>query len=131
MTKQMFFYFIGLFLLPMLYQRGKFFLFERSFYKIVFRQKSGLQIHHGHFGIVILFVATMLTLFWGLSLLSVSLFGFGWGLLLDEFIPSLLMPSKDRAFELWIYGKSCRTTLVLFLLIAVMVKVLYHSLGKL
>ena len=126
----MFIGFILCLVAPTIYQRSKFFLYKQSFHKINLREKSGLQIHHGHWGIVILFVSTMMFLFWERNLVSTSLFGLGWGFLLDEVAPSVMMPSKDRTFELAIYEKSTKATLLVFISVIVLILVLYLFMGK-
>jgi hypothetical protein len=45
--------------------------------------------------------------------------GLGWGLILDEIIPHLRMPSDDRAFELDIYKKATRPTIILIGIVAI------------
>ena len=45
--------------------------------------------------------------------------GLGWGLILDEIIPHLRMPSDDRAFELEIYRKATKPTIILIGIVAI------------
>ena len=105
--------FLIAFLLPIEYQRFHFLWAERDFMKTPLRTKTGLQIHHGHWGIIWIFIACLLLLFGDKNFFSVGLLGLGWGLLCDEIIPSLKMPSKDRELELEVYKKSAKATLVL------------------
>jgi hypothetical protein len=55
----------------------------------------------------------MAFLFWQKNIFSISLMGLGWGLLLDEVIPSLMMPSKNRVLELEVYKKAQKPTIFL------------------
>ncbi len=126
----MFLVFILALITPTIYQRLNFWLNKKSFYEINLREKSGLQIHHGHFGIIILFVTTIFIMFLEKNLLLVSLLGFGWGLLLDEIAPSLMMPSKNRELELAVYEKSGRATFLIFISVIILVTILYFFQGK-
>ena len=130
MDKNKFVVFLICLITPMLYQRVKFLFFHKSFHKIALRKRSGLQIHHGHYGILIVFAATLIFLFAGKNnVVLVGTFGFGWGLVLDEIIPSLLMPGKDRHLELRIYGLSEVRTYWLFFLVIMLVAILYMFFG--
>ena len=98
---------------PTIYQRTKYYFSYKSFLKTELRAKTGLQIHHGHWGIIFIFISSMTLLFWQKNIFSISLMGLGWGLLLDEVIPSLMMPSKDRILELEVYKKAQKSTIFL------------------
>ncbi|PIP30146.1 hypothetical protein COU12_01965 [Candidatus Jorgensenbacteria bacterium CG10_big_fil_rev_8_21_14_0_10_54_38] len=108
---------IGLFIIalvvPFVYWRVLFYLAPHVFNKIALRTKTGLQIHHLHYGVVLIFIASLLLLLGGESAYMVVLLGLGLGLVLDEFIASLLMPG-DRPLELEVYGKSLFPTAALF-----------------
>ncbi len=86
--------------------------FDRAFT----RDKTGLQIHHAHYGILFILLASIILLFSGESVLVIILLGLGLGLILDEFIPSLLMPG-DRPLELEVYKGSFLKTVFLFLIV--------------
>ena len=47
------------------------------------------------------------------NILSIGLAGAGWGLMLDEIIPMLKLPSPGRKLELEIYDRSRSATLIL------------------
>lgn len=108
---------IGLFiialLIPFVYWRGLFFLAPHVFNKMALRTRTGLQIHHLHYGIALIFLASLLFLVESGSVFVVALLGLGLGLVLDEFIASLLMPG-DRPLELEVYRKSLLPTAALF-----------------
>ena len=105
--------FIIAFILPIAYQRIHFAWRYDDFLKISLRKKVGLQIHHAHWGILWIFISGLWLVFGEKNLFIVALFAFGWGLLTDEIIPSLRMPSNDRHLELTVYGAATRPTLVL------------------
>ena len=97
----------------MLYQRMKFALNRLSFHRTPLREKSGLNIHHGHWGFLLAFISMNLLVFGVHNIFSIGLAGFGWGLKLDEIIPMLKMPSPARALELEIYNRSRSATIML------------------
>ncbi|MFH1162342.1 MAG: hypothetical protein V1696_03690 [Candidatus Jorgensenbacteria bacterium] len=100
-------------LLPFLYWRGLFLLAPHVFNKMALRTRTGLQIHHLHYGIVLIFLASLLFLMESESVFVLVLLGLGLGLVLDEFIASLLMPG-DRPLELEVYRKSLFPTAAIF-----------------
>ena len=113
MTLLQFTIFIILFLAPSIYQRGRFALRPADFHKISLRKKVGLQIHHAHWGLIWIFISSIMYTFGNHSLFAIMASGLGWGLILDEIIPHLKMPSDNRTLELEIYKKSTRPTLIL------------------
>ena len=113
MTTTTFILFIIVFLLPTIYQRAHFALRAADFHKIELRKKTGLQIHHAHWGLIFIFVSSLWLVFAEKNMYIILLAGLGWGLILDEIIPHLRMPSDDRALELEVYRKSTKPTLIL------------------
>ncbi|MDD5165340.1 MAG: hypothetical protein PHG25_02270 [Candidatus Pacebacteria bacterium] len=105
--------FIIIFLAPALYQRGHYALRPEHFNKISLRKKVGLQIHHAHWGLIYIFISSLWFIFADKNIYIILLAGLGWGLILDEIIPHLHMPSDDRALELDVYKKSTKPTLIL------------------
>ena len=97
----------------MLYQRMKFALNRLSFHRTPLREKIGLNIHHGHWGFLLAFISMNLLVFGAYNVFSICLAGLGWGLMLDEIIPMLKMPSPGRKLELEIYDKSRSAAIVL------------------
>ena len=109
--------FLIVFIAPSVYQRSKFMLNRHSFEKLsASREKSGLQIHHGHWGILIIFISTIYTVFVENNLYTILAFAYGWGLLIDEIIPSLKMPTIDRELELKVYSEAKKPTFFLILI---------------
>ncbi|MDE1975373.1 MAG: hypothetical protein KGI49_02585 [Patescibacteria group bacterium] len=129
MTPRQFALFAAGLVLPTLYQRLKFALNRRSFYRTELRRKSGLNIHHGHWGLVLAAVSTWMLVFGLRDYISIGLAGLGWGLMLDEIIPMLRMPSKDRDLELKVYGDSGRATAILIITTVLASSVLFLLLG--
>jgi len=125
MTISTFILFIIVFIAPTIYQRGHFALRADDFLKISLRKKVGLQIHHGHWGILWMFISSVLFIFGNHSVFTILLSGLGWGLLLDEIIPNLKMPSNDRVLELEVYKKSTKPTLLLIGIITLAFLLLY------
>ena len=111
--------FLVAFCLPMIYWRTLFYIAKYKFDKPFTREKTGLQVHHLHFGVIFTMIAviTMLltktenTYIW-------ALLGLGLGLIVDEYIPSLLLPG-NRPIELGVYDKSFKPTVILFLFVVV------------
>ncbi len=104
--------FVIFLILPFLYYRGLFYIATGVFNKSFLRTKTGLQIHHLHYGIVFIFIASLLILFWGAGLYAIALLGLGLGCMFDEFAASLLMPG-NRPLELQVYRQSLFTTAIL------------------
>ncbi len=113
MTTRHFVLFLSGLILPMLYQRMKFALNRPSFHRTPLRDNSGLNIHHGHWGFLLAFISMNLLVFGVYNSFSIGSAGFGWGLMLDEIIPMLKMPSPGRNLELEIYNRSRSATVIL------------------
>jgi len=121
--KEIFIFMIFL-LIPFIYYRILYYLY-RDYFKIsALRKKSGLQIHHIHYGIFIILVASFILLFFGKNNYVISLLGLGLGLCLDEFIPALLMP-WNRKVELGAYEKGFISTLILLVVIILILFLIY------
>jgi hypothetical protein len=139
--------FVALLVLPTVYQRWKFARKPASFDSTPLRDKVGLNLHHGHFGIPMAFIGTFMlillliignmtehvslvmmtikSVFVPAAFVSVILSGFGWGLMLDEIIPMLVMPSLGRKLELEVYAGSRNSTFLLVGGIAFFLTVLF------
>jgi hypothetical protein len=125
MTTTTFIFLIIALLAPSTYQRLRFRLQPDYFYKLTLRKKVGLQIHHGHWGLLWIFVTSVLFIFGYHASWIIVWAGFGWGLLLDEIIPNLKTPSDDRGFELELYKKSTRGTMILIGTVAIIFILLF------
>lgn len=125
MTTRQFVLFLSGLILPMLYQRLKFALNRPSFHRLTLRQKSGLNLHHGHWGFLLAFISMILLVFGVYNDLSIALAGLGWGLMLDEIVPMLKMPSPGRTLELEIYSRSRSATIILMGVVVLLALVLF------
>jgi hypothetical protein len=96
-----------------------------SFHRTPLRQKSGLNVHHGHWGFLLAFISMNMLIFGNHGCLSIGLTGLGWGLMLDEIIPMLKMPSTDRILELEVYGRSLKGTTLLLMVIVIISSALF------
>jgi len=114
MTTAQFIFFAVALVLPTIYQRTKFALSRKSFHNIELRQKSGLQIHHGHWGFLFALIAMFLFVFLDIrDIWTFGLTGLGWGLMLDEIPPMLKMPTPGRDIELDVYAKTQKAAFVI------------------
>lgn len=113
MTTRQFVLFLSGLVLPSLYQRTKLALNRLSFHNTRLRDKSGLNLHHGHWGFFYAMIATWMLAFGSRNIVSIGLAGYGWGLMLDEIIPLLRMPSVGRSQELDVYDRSRSGTILL------------------
>ena len=100
-------------ILSVLYQRIKFAFNRLSFHRTPLRENSGLNIHHGHWEFLLAFISMNLLVFGVYNIFSIGLAGVGWGLMLDEIIPMLKLPSPGRNLELEIYDRSRNATFIL------------------
>ena len=130
MTTAQFIAFIIVLTAPFVYQRSKFVLSRSSFDRPVLREKCGLQIHHGHWGVVMAVASSFLMVFGFHNGFTVIMAGLGWGLILDEVIPMLRTPSVGRQIELRVYAHSTRATAVLISCLAIISFVLYITLYR-
>jgi len=107
-------------LIPMIYWRSLSYFFRDFTKEPLLRTKTKLQIHHLHHGIILVFIASLILLFSGRNIYVIILLGLGLGLMLDLFIPSLLMKS-DRKQELKVYRKTFFKTLILFVILILII----------
>jgi hypothetical protein len=105
--------FLGFLILPFLYWRGLFLVMRRTFDRPFLRARTGLQVHHLHFGVVAVAISALILVTWGKGFLCLAFLGLGLGLILDEFLPSLQMPG-NRPLELELYRRTLWPTLALF-----------------
>lgn len=117
--------FISSFVIALLFWRLRVFLFYNEGNLSFLRAVSGLQIHHYHFGIIILTVALLLYLFYERNNITLALLGFGLGSILDSFIPRLFK-SGTRIQEIANYNTNFYNSLVLFSIIIVFCIILYQ-----
>ena len=122
MTQELLIFIIA-FILPFVYYRALLFFASRTFDKPLLREKTGLKIHHIHYGMILTFLAVVILLFFDKNIYVITLLGLGLGLMYDEFIPALYMKS-NRKDELTAYKQSFAKTLIMFILIILMLLLL-------
>lgn len=123
MTTTQFILFLALLCLPALYQRIRFFR-NKSFLPTCIGRSKGLQIHHGHWGLGFVFITSMLMALGYTHIWTILLTAYGWGLILDEIVPALKMPTVGREIELQVYGRANTATFVIIGAIMVILIVL-------
>ena len=129
MTSYQFIIFLIVLILPSTYQRVKFSLKRSTFMKTRIREKSGLQIHHGHWGLLIVFATSIGLVFGHHGWLSIVALGYGWGLILDEIYPLLKMPTVGREIELDIYAASLRGTIIIIACVVILATIIFALFG--
>lgn len=106
--------FVSLFLIAFIYFRLRVLLFFNGGGVGLLRSVTGLSIHHYHWGLIIILIASMMLIFWEVSFVSVGLMGFGLGSVYDSFISRLFSFGSNRALEISRYNQSFGLTLLLF-----------------
>jgi len=125
LTNLQFAVFVMLLIMPTIYQRTKFNIKRSSFDRTPLREKSGLNIHHGHWGFLLAMISAFMLVFGWRNAASIGLVGLGFGLMLDEIVPMLKMPSPGRDLELEAYGKSRNATILLVGVVATLSLILF------
>ena len=126
---------------PTLYQRAKFELDPDSFKGTWLRDKLGINLHHGHFGLPLLFLGWAMLVNGWWNDWSVCISALGWGFILDEIVPMLMMETPDkrkkdpdkepfdgRTYELDVYYRSKMPTLILVASVVVVITLLFKLL---
>lgn len=117
--------FLLCFILPCIYQRMNFMIRPHSFRITRLRDRTGIAIHHGHWGLLWIFLSSMLMIFGMRNVWVILLAGFGWGLLFDEIIPHLKMPSdQGRDKELQVYARHGPATITLIIVTTLIIWIL-------
>lgn len=107
-------YFIIAFIAAMLWYRILFLIAPIYFKRPFTRSMLKLRWHHLHYGILATFAGVVLLLFSFKNTAVVILLGVGSGLIMDLFIPSLLLKT-DREEELTVYKKTFFSTAIIFI----------------
>ncbi len=107
----------------LLWYRILFFITPIYFKRPLTRSVLKLWWHHLHWGIILIFIGTIMFLLSEKSTTVIVLFGIGLGFIMDLFIPSLQLET-DREKELVVYRNSLFPTLILGALIVVVIVVL-------
>lgn len=115
--------FIITLLIPLLFFRI-FYIITKHSKKFSIGKSTGFRIHHAHFGILLILLASIMLLFLDRNIYIIMLLGLGLGLILDESI-SLTIIKTSRKTELKAYKKSFIKTLILFIIIILIVLILF------
>jgi len=100
------------FIIPLVFYR--FYVFLNKGKVSFLRELTGLNVHHSHYGIILLTIGVLLLVFDKVLTSSIIISGLGLGMTLDSFISSL-MPSFSRVEEVYNYSNCLWGTVVLFL----------------
>ena len=103
------------------------FVFFRTGDVTIFRAITGLNIHHYTYGIFMIFIATLIFLFYKVEKYSIILMGFGFGSFFDGFI-SRLLGNTTRTIEITNYNKNFGLTIFLFIILVLSATCVYLSL---
>ncbi len=124
--KQLLIFIISL-IVPVIFSRTIVFLFftQKSFIK----ELTNLNIHHVHYGIILVTIAIITLIFYKNNNATTSISGLGLGLILDEFIPSLLLTTSTEE-AIIAYNQGLIPTLILFLLLIGLTILLYKKKNK-
>jgi hypothetical protein len=90
----------------------------------ILRNATGLNIHHYHYGILLVLIATLLLIFHKRSNTAIILSGLGFGTYFDGFL-SRLFTQTARTVEIFNYNKNLFPTTILFLGILIITLVTY------
>lgn len=120
------FKFIIAFLAGLLWYRILFFIVPVYFKRPLTRSVLKLRWHHLHWGIVLIFIGTVLLLLFEKNTTIITLFGVGLGFIIDLFVPSLQLET-DREKELMVYRNSLLPTLFLGAFVVILIIVLSFS----
>jgi hypothetical protein len=85
---------------------------------------AGGRFHHLHLGILFVFAASLVLLFAGENLFSVGFLGLGLGLILDEFVASVIVPHQEPE-STKLYLGSLKGTFVLLISVVVIILAFY------
>jgi hypothetical protein len=114
------YFFIIPFIAAIIVFRVIIFLISKPLSEITVHTREGAKFHHLHFGVVVLFVGILLVLTYGKNNVSLAFLGFGFGMIIDEYIPSLYLPEPEP-FTSTLYRQSFAKTAILALVLAVII----------
>ena len=117
--------FAGFFVLAFVFFRLRVLIFYREGGMPLLRGITGLTIHHLHYGLIFILIASLMLIFWKVNQVSVGLMGFGLGTVYDSFISRLLSFESIRTDEIAKYNHSFGLTLLLFGVVVLFAVVFY------
>lgn len=103
---------------PLIIWRTLCYLFNGKMPQSPIRNKTKFNVHHFHYGIVILILGIIMLLILEKNWYVFLILGFGLGNILDEFTSSLKLNS-DRTIELNIYNKELKNTIFVFIVLII------------
>jgi len=109
--------FILFFVIAFIYWRIYVFLLFNKGDVSFFRAMSGLSIHHYHYGLLIILIASLLLIFHKVNGVSIGLMGFGLGSVFDSFVARLFPSGGTRVGEIINYNQSFSMTSLVFMII--------------
>jgi|TARA_Y100000034_G_scaffold126700_1_gene178323 hypothetical protein len=118
------FVFVVFFLVALVYYRLKVLLVYGDGEVSFLREVTGLTIHHYHYGLIIVLIASLLLIFYRVNGFSVGLMGFGLGSVFDSFV-SRLFSVGDRVREITVYNGSFVLTIIVFVNVVILSFVFY------
>ena len=89
--------FLIAFVAPMLYWRTLFYVASQKFDKPFTREKTGLQVHHGHFGILFILLADIALIFNARNIFVIALLGLAWDSCLMNIFRRSSCPATGRS----------------------------------
>jgi|TARA_B100002003_G_scaffold249897_1_gene287486 hypothetical protein len=116
--------FVSFFVLAFIYYRLRVLLFYSDGGVSFLRGVTGLTIHHYHYGLIIVLIASLLLVFYRVDGFSVGLMGFGLGSVFDSFV-SRLFSVSDRVREISVYNESFVLTMIVFVNVVLLSLVFY------
>jgi len=117
--------FVSAFLITFFYWRVKVFFFVGDDEVPWIREVTGLTIHHFHYGLIFITIASLLLIFFEINWFSVGLMGIGLSTALDSFISRMMNFSSVRANEIATYNNSFIFTLIFFLDVILLAVIFY------
>lgn len=105
------------FLAALLFFRVTIYSISKPLSEITAYTREGAKLHHLHYGILLVFLSSVLMITAGLGNLTVIMLGFGLGMVMDEFIPSLYLPEPEPLVTK-LYKSSFWKTAFLFAILA-------------
>ncbi|MBT4165593.1 hypothetical protein HOE04_00980 [archaeon] len=110
--------------IPFLFWRLWLYTFYNPGETSILRTLTGLNIHHYHYGITLVLIATLLFIFYKVNNYSIVIAGIGFGTYFDGFI-SRLFKSSTRATEIFNYNNNLIPTTILFTTLIIIISIFY------
>lgn len=109
--------FIITFFIPFVFFRGAYYLVPGAFKKNHFKETIGLYLHHLHFGLLFILIASFIVILNGINWWVIVLLGLGNGFAWDGGV-SYMFAKANRKNEIIGYAKSTIWAFLVFVLIS-------------